>query len=189
MDSGVRNRKVVVQFPSHPDFVHVSLDMLVHNRTNSLHAGTKCRQKMLQEFLVGKVRQLSVFRACSPMRSRRPPNLCQTEQCKLYIYMSAYLLDLSITCENMWQIISRMLVKISREVSDDLHKSLCGRICQMTCRIVCNIEMCWIENQTTGQFPSQKVPAHMPKCFRGGDTAADSKIFRRGKYNIVPWDK
>jgi hypothetical protein len=52
MDSGVRNRKVVVQFPSHPDFVHVSLDMLAHNRTNSLHAGTKCRQKMLQEFLV-----------------------------------------------------------------------------------------------------------------------------------------
>ena len=98
MDSGVRNRKVVVQFPSHPDFVHVSLDMLAHNRTNSLHEGTKCRQKMLQEFLV--------------------------------------------TCENIWQIISRILVKISREVSDDLHKSLCGRICQMTCRIVCNIEMC-----------------------------------------------
>ena len=50
-----------------------------------------------------KVRQLSVFRACSPMRSRRPPNLCQTEQCKLYINMSAYLLDF---IDNMWEYVA-----------------------------------------------------------------------------------
>ena len=91
MDSGVRNRKVVVQFPSHPDFVHVSLDMLVHNRTNSLHAGTKCRQKMLQEFLVRKVRQLSVFRACSPVRSRRPPNFLSNRSMQIvYLYVSLF---------------------------------------------------------------------------------------------------
>ena len=73
--------------------------------TEPIHCmlGQKCRQKMLQEFLVGKVRQLSVFRACSPMRSRRPPNLCQTEQCKLYIYMSAYLLDF---IDNMWEYVA-----------------------------------------------------------------------------------